>query len=204
MAPGDLSYYYSFLLLGEAHFKIREKLKNHCSYNVKFTVPVNLNKKATEMLYQLPVEYGVLSVGGTNCYVEGQKIYQFVKISNEEYEAMINDFDPIEAPPGPYTIKGRQGTYSGYYYLCFMIKVSMTQGKILWLCGPPGTGKSTAAQIMARNHGHVYYEADTFNQMRNPFIDLNVSNPSLSQYGQKILKGEEILKKLFKEKKPLY
>ena len=76
----------------------------------------------------------------------------------------------------------------------------MTQGKILWLCGPPGTGKSTAAQIMARNHGHVYYEADTFNQMRNPFIDLNVNNPSLSQYGQKILKGEEIFKKLFKEK----
>ena len=70
----------------------------------------------------------------------------------------------------------------------------MTQGKILWLCGPPGTGKSTAAQIMARNYGYVYYEADTFNHMRNPFIDLNVSNPSLSQYGQKILKGKELSK----------
>ena len=47
---------------------------------------------------------------------------------------------------------------------------------------------------MARNYGYVYYEADTFNHMRNPFIDLNVSNPSLSQYGQKILKGKELSK----------
>ena len=113
-----MSYSYSFLLLGEAHFKIREKLKNYCIYNVKFTVPVNLNKKATEMLYQLPVEYGVISDGGNNCYVEGQKIYQFVKISDEEYEAMINDFDPIEAPPGPYTIQERQGTL-WTVFLCF-------------------------------------------------------------------------------------
>ena len=196
-----MSYSYSFLLLGEAHFKIQEKLKNYCIYNVKFTVPVNLNKKATEMLYQLPVEYGVISDGGNSCYVEGQKIYQFVKISNEEYEAMINDFDPIEAPPGPYTIQERQGTLRTVF---FVFKFQMTQGKILWLCGPPGTGKSTAAQMMARNHGHVYYEADTFNQMRNPFIDLNVSNPSLSQYGQKILKGKEILNELSKEETTFY
>ena len=75
------------------------------------------------------------------------------------------------------------------------MRVSLTEGRILWLCGPPGTGKSTAAQIMARNYGYVYYEADTFNHMRNPFIDLNVNNPSLSQYGQKILKGKELLLK---------
>ena len=78
---------------------------------MKFTIPDTLNKKATEMLYQLPIEYGVISDEGNNCYVEGQKIYQFVKISNEEYETMINDFDPIEAPPGPYTVQERQGRY---------------------------------------------------------------------------------------------
>ena len=73
------------------------------------------------MLYQLPVEYGVISNGGNNCYVEGQKIYQFVKISNEEYEAMINDFDPIEAPPGPYTIQERQGTlWTVFLYFCVL------------------------------------------------------------------------------------
>ena len=90
--------------------KIREKQENQRKYNVKFTIPDNLNKEATERLYQLPIEYGVISDDGTNCYVEGQKIYQFVKISNEEYDAMINDFDPIEAPPGPYTVEERQGT----------------------------------------------------------------------------------------------
>ena len=51
-------------------------------------IPENLNKEATARLYQLPIEYGVLSDDGTNCYVEGQKIYQFVKISNEEYDAI--------------------------------------------------------------------------------------------------------------------
>ena len=95
---------------GETHLKIREKLENQCKYNVKFTIPDNLNKEATERLYQLPIEYGVISDDGTNCYVEGQKIYQVVKISNEEYDALMNDFDPIEAPPGPYTVQERQGT----------------------------------------------------------------------------------------------
>merc|ERR1712218_286869 len=116
---------------GEAHFKIKEKVNKYCKNNVMFTAPENKGKE-TEMLYQLPIEYGVISEDGKKCYVEG---------------------------------------------------------RIIWLCGPPGTGKSTAAQIIARNHGYVYYEADTFNQMRNPFIDLNVTNPSLAQYGQKILKG---------------
>ena len=111
---------YLFSLLGEAHQKIREKLKDHCKYNVKFTVPENLNKNATAQLYQLPIEYGVITDKGNNCYVEGQKIYQFVKLSNEEYEKMINDFDPIEAPPGPYTVQERQG--SQLLFLCVVLK----------------------------------------------------------------------------------
>ena len=87
---------------------------------MKFTVPENLNKNATAQLYQLPIEYGVITDKGNNCYVEGQKIYQFVKLSNEEYEKMINDFDPIEAPPGPYTVQERQG--SQLLFLCVVLK----------------------------------------------------------------------------------
>ena len=54
------------------------------------------------------------------------------------------------------------------------------QGRIFWLSGPPGTGKSTTCQLMARKKGYVYYEADATMALINPFIDINIENPSLS------------------------
>ena len=69
----------------------------------------------------------------------------------------------------------------------------MFSGRILLLCGPPGTGKSTTAQLLARRLGYVYYECDTFAQLKNPFIDVNVENPSIAQLQQKILKGIRLL-----------
>ena len=50
-------------------------------------------------------------------------------------------------------------------------------------------GKSTSAQILARNHGYVYYEADCFAILKNPYIPLDVDNPSLAQIQQATLKG---------------
>ena len=43
------------------------------------------------------------------------------------------------------------------------------RGKLLWFSGPPGVGKSTTAQRMARKNGYVYYEADCFGIFGNPF-----------------------------------
>ena len=62
-------------------------------------------------------------------------------------------------------------------------------GKLLWLSGAPGMGKSTSAQLLARNHGYVYYEADAFAMMLNPFVDLHDDNPSMATAKQRILKG---------------
>ena len=62
-------------------------------------------------------------------------------------------------------------------------------GLIIWLSGAPGMGKSTSAQILARTHGYVYYEADCFMALKNPYVPLNVANPSLAQLSQKPLKG---------------
>ena len=62
-------------------------------------------------------------------------------------------------------------------------------GKLLWFSGAPGMGKSTSAQILARDHGYVYYEADAFGGMLNPFNPLDSDNPSMSTAKQKTLKG---------------
>ena len=59
-------------------------------------------------------------------------------------------------------------------------------------------GKSTSAQILARDHGYVYYEADAFMIMANPFNDLQSDNPSLAQTKQRILKGRCILNMIYK------
>ena len=48
-------------------------------------------------------------------------------------------------------------------------------------------GKSTTAQILAREEGYVYYEGDCFTQLKNPYIPLDA--PSMSQVNQKNLKG---------------
>ena len=50
-------------------------------------------------------------------------------------------------------------------------------------------GKSSSAQILARLHGYVYYEADCFAAMKNPYVDLSTDNPSLATITQKTLKG---------------
>ena len=65
----------------------------------------------------------------------------------------------------------------------------MISGKLIWLCGAPGLGKSTSAQMLGRDHGFVYYEADCFLHLKNPYIPLTAENPTLAQIRQKILKG---------------
>ena len=54
--------------------------------------------------------------------------------------------------------------------------------------GSPGAGKSTSAQLLSRNSGFVYYEADCYAGFVNPFIDPNADEPSLQQGKQKPLK----------------
>ena len=62
-------------------------------------------------------------------------------------------------------------------------------GRVLWISGAPGMGKSTSAQLLGKNHGYVYYEGDAFGGLKNPFNTLDSENPSLDQIKMKNLKG---------------
>ena len=71
--------------------------------------------------------------------------------------------DPISCPPGPYKVQPHH------------------QGRLLFLTGAPGLGKSTTAQLLARLRGFVYYEEDCFHQLRNPYIPLTAESPTMEQ-----------------------
>ena len=43
------------------------------------------------------------------------------------------------------------------------------QGKLVWLSGPPGVGKSTTGQLLAKKANYVYYEVDCLTKYLNPF-----------------------------------
>ena len=68
------------------------------------------------------------------------------------------------------------------------------QGKLVWLSGPPGAGKSTTGGLLGKNHGYIYYEADCFGMFVNPFVNINVNEPTLEMMKQKPLKVIQKLK----------
>merc|ERR1719237_156831 len=108
-------------------------------------------------------------------------------VTEEEARKAANDGDPIEAPPSNYKLEPER------------------QGKLLWITGAPGLGKSTTAQLLSRDHGFVFYEGDCFWALRNPYIPPNVPEASLAQLKQRKLVGEgaekrqEMAKKVHKE-----
>ena len=57
-------------------------------------------------------------------------------------------------------------------------------GKLLWVTGAPGMGKSTSGLILSKTAGYVYYEADAFGMLVNPYIPPDVEEPSLATMKQ--------------------
>ena len=111
---------------------------------------------------------GVVSADGKKITMKGDWGISCIEwITEEEAAELEEEGDPIEAPPGPYKIQPEN------------------QGKFLWITGPPGLGKSTSAQLLCRTAGYVYYEADCFNNCKNPYIAPDVENPTLAQVHQK-------------------
>merc|ERR1712018_565734 len=63
------------------------------------------------------------------------------------------------------------------------------QGKIVWLSGAPGLGKSTSGLRMCRKAGYVYFEADCFMNHLNPYVPTDVDEPTLAMMSQNFLSG---------------
>jgi len=108
-------------------------------------------------------------------------------VTEEQAREAANDGDPIEAPPSKYKLEPER------------------QGKLLWITGASGLGKSTTGQLLSRNHGFVFYEGDCFWSLRNPYIPPNVPEASLATLKQRKLVGEgakerqEMVKKVNKD-----
>jgi hypothetical protein len=122
------------------------------------------------------VKLAVLTEDGKKFYFKSDKktmpVGSLEWISQEEADFRASDGDPISAPPSHYKLEPER------------------QGKLLWITGAPGLGKSTTAQLLARHHGFVYYEADCFFGIRNPYIPTDVPEPSLAQTRQRKLVGQ--------------
>ena len=129
----------------------------------------NLEMADTNRIY---VQKGVLSEDGKTITAPGPFGISTGKwLSTEALKALQDDRDDINDLPCPYP------------------KQPEHQGKIIWLSGPPGVGKSCTAQFMAKHHGYVYLEGDAFISFVNPYFPLDAKEPSMELRNQKPLKG---------------
>ena len=91
--------------------------------------------------------------------------------SKNDLKRISEDRDPISEPACEYKIQPEK------------------QGKLVWLIGSPGSGKSTLGHLMSKKAGYVYYEADSAREFLNPFIPSSASeNPTKLAFRQKPLK----------------
>ena len=115
---------------------------------------------------------GVVSEDGTKIYswCQWNCLETHTWLSNEALSKLCEERDPIEAPSCHYKIQPEN------------------QGKLIWLSGPGGCGKSTTGQLMGKEAGYVYYEADCTLYCLNPFVPLDSDNPTRAAFSQKPLK----------------
>ena len=146
---------------GPAREEVQKASGGKKSYNVQISV-----------FNGMMITKGILSDDGKVIYSWGlwNSVENIKWMSEEDLKKLADDRDPMDTPSCPYKIQPEN------------------QGKLVWLSGPPGAGKSTTGQLMSREAGFVYLEADCTMNNLNPFVSPDVENPTLAAFQQKALK----------------
>ena len=116
--------------------------------------------------------FGIISEDGKTvfCWGFANCLETINYLGPEDMKNLFESSEPHDSPTCSYKIQPKN------------------QGKLVWLSGPPGAGKSTTGQLMGRHAGYVYYEADCNIHALNPFVPLTFENPSIGAFRQPILK----------------
>jgi hypothetical protein len=135
------------------------------------TYPVKLGNDTCnlEILYDIQKRtgHGVVTEDGKKIMLDNGGFLDWM--DEEEKNSMINDKDPADDPPNNYDPKPNQ------------------LGKILWLCGSTGMGKTTTAETFQEKEGFIYYEGDCFTFGLNPYV--GAAPQGSSHFGTRALSG---------------
>ena len=157
----EVTFHYG--VFGEVDEEIAE-MTGEKNYTVEMTF---------DMLGKVSINLGVIVEEGTKFVIRAHGLIMTLDwVTEEEAERLANDGDPIEAPTSPYKVEPDR------------------QGRLVWLAGPPGLGKSTSAQLLSREHGYVYYEGDCFLGLKNPYIPPSVEGAGMAHLKQRKLVGK--------------
>lgn len=130
------------------------------NFNIEITIWTGVKHKA------------ILNEEGSKIWHwDNGKVNTFKWLSKEDLDEMREDREDIKEASCPYKIQPEN------------------KGKLIFLSGPPGAGKSTVAQMMSKNYDFVFYEADSIMVCLNPFVPNEVENPTMAAFRQKPVKG---------------
>ena len=154
---------WTFGNFGPAHEDVQRASGGVKNYNIEMNVFNGMDHK-----------FGIVSEDGETIFSWGNIAGKLLTIykwqSNEDLKRLSDDREPFETPSCTYEMQPEN------------------QGKLVWLSGPPGAGKSTTAQLMGRDAGYIYYEADCIGNYLNPFVPSDAENPTVAAFKQKALK----------------
>jgi len=109
--------------------------------------------------------HGVLSEAGTKITMMDGNILELM--DEEAKKNMKVEQDPAENPPNTYKVE--------------------PMGKILWISGMSGMGKTTTAKLLQEKEGFVNYEGDCFIYGLNPYV--GAAPEGASYFGTRTLSG---------------
>ena len=121
---GIFIIYKQIFASGEAAEKITDVV-GKCRYNAKISYSWDMNNQDDEgnprvidykslillrkFVFSFQIihldDLAVITKGGCRVYVKGMVEYDLEKITEEQAAELENDYDDIEAPPGPYKIQ---------------------------------------------------------------------------------------------------